>query len=212
MIVLARARGATAADELYRQLLLGLPPGRDSLDAHVLASALALSAAEATAESLPLTACTGLSRPRLDALFETWFPDAALSEAFATRPGERANVHSSEEERCLRELLLSCASAAPPLGEQLASIIARRAQRPRHLWQDLGLRSRDELSRLMARHFPLLKARNRSDMKWKKFFARSLCLDGIIPICTAPTCGECGDFDGCFGDESGESLLARRHR
>jgi nitrogen fixation protein NifQ len=49
-------------------------------------------------------------------------------------------------------------------------------------------------------------------MKWKKFFARALCLDGAFPICTAPSCGECDELDACFGDESGESLLAHLRR
>jgi nitrogen fixation protein NifQ len=31
-------------------------------------------------------------------------------------------------------------------------------------------------------------------------------------LCSAPSCAECDDFDVCFGDESGESLLARTRR
>jgi nitrogen fixation protein NifQ len=46
-------------------------------------------------------------------------------------------------------------------------------------------------------------------MKWKKFFYRSLCeLEGFV-LCASPSCRECSDFHDCFGDESGESALAR---
>jgi nitrogen fixation protein NifQ len=61
----------------------------------------------------------------------------------------------------------------------------------------------------MQRHFALLAGRNTQDMKWKKFFYRMICREDGFSMCVAPSCSECGDFDGCFGDESGESLLAR---
>jgi nitrogen fixation protein NifQ len=80
------------------------------------------------------------------------------------------------------------------------------------LWQDLGLRDRGELSQLMKRHFRLLAARNSGDMKWKKFLYRMICRDAGYSLCTAPSCAECTDFENCFGDESGESRLARTRR
>jgi nitrogen fixation protein NifQ len=113
----------------------------------------------------------------------------------------------SHAEACLRDLLEGTSSGGTPLQLELAAIIARRAQRHNHLWQDLGLRSRAELSQLMTRHFAPLARRNRSDMKWKKFFSRLLCADGTVLVCTAPSCGECDDVDSCFGDERGETLL-----
>jgi nitrogen fixation protein NifQ len=91
-------------------------------------------------------------------------------------------------------------------------MIARRAQRPNHLWQDLGLDSRRDLSELMTRHFKPLAMRNTQDMKWKKFFYRTICSDAAYSLCTAPSCGECDDFDHCFGEETGQSLLARARR
>ncbi len=95
---------------------------------------------------------------------------------------------------------------------QLAAMMARRAQRPNHLWQDLGLRSRGDLSELMNRHFRPLARRNTQDMKWKKFLYRVICADASYTLCTAPSCSECNDFDHCFGEEAGDSLLARNRR
>jgi nitrogen fixation protein NifQ len=197
------------ADELYRRLMDAAAPEQDGFDAHVLASVLALAGAEVGDGGVPVTAGLGLTRLELAALVAVWFPRAE-----SLLPGVElleAQV-MAEEELCLRQLLLSHCSAPQPLGAWLSAIVARRAQRPRHLWQDLGLQNRGELSRLMGRHFAPLAAKNRHDMKWKKFFCRALCLDGSFPICTAPSCGECDDFQACFGEETGESLLATRRR
>jgi len=115
----------------------------------------------------------------------------------------------TEDERCVRELLWRFRSAPQPLNSLLSVLVARRATRANHLWQDLGLANRDELSRLMVRHFPALALRNSQDMKWKKFFYRMICRDEGFSMCTAPCCSDCSDFALCFGDESGESLFAR---
>jgi nitrogen fixation protein NifQ len=64
----------------------------------------------------------------------------------------------------------------------------------------------------MSRHFEWLAERNTRDMKWKKFLYRTVCRDGSFPVCTAPCCSECCDFDACFGEEGGESLLALARR
>ena len=64
----------------------------------------------------------------------------------------------------------------------------------------------------MTRHFKPLALRNTGDMKWKKFFYRLICADASYTLCTAPSCAECDDFEGCFGEETGESLLARTRR
>lgn len=70
-----------------------------------------------------------------------------------------------------------------------------------HLWQDLGLWSRTDLSALMRRNFPQLAARNVKDMKWKKFLYKQLCDAEGIYTCRAPSCEQCADYAACFGPE-----------
>lgn len=70
-----------------------------------------------------------------------------------------------------------------------------------HLWQDLKLSSRAELSQLMRDYFPALVAKNSRDMKWKKFFYRQLCEQENVLICKSPSCGVCVDYELCFGPE-----------
>jgi nitrogen fixation protein NifQ len=91
-------------------------------------------------------------------------------------------------------------------------MVARRAMQPEHLWEDLGLRSRAELSRLLMRHFEPLARDNTRNMRWKRFFYRKLCEDDGMVMCSTPVCSQCGDFAECFGEESGESRMAIRRR
>jgi len=112
----------------------------------------------------------------------------------------------------VRDLLLAHRSSEDDIGRWLAAMIARRAMEPNHLWEDLGLRDRSELTRLLSRHFAPIAARNTKNMRWKRFFYRALCESDGFVMCTTPVCTECRDFDLCFGDESGESRMAYRRR
>ena len=83
----------------------------------------------------------------------------------------------------------------------MAYVVATAAMGDNHLWQDLGLPSRDVLSCLLRENFPTLAALNTRDMKWKKFFYRQLCERAGVPICKSPNCAECCDYRACFGPE-----------
>ncbi|MFH0302819.1 nitrogen fixation protein NifQ, partial [Bradyrhizobium sp. 31Argb] len=124
----------------------------------------------------------------------------------------RFKRNESDEGAMLRDLLLTQRSTEGDIGNWLAAMIARRAIEPNHLWEDLGLRNRGELSRLLSRHFAPLAARNVNNMRWKRFFYRMLCEGDGLVMCTTPVCTQCKDFNRCFGDESGESRMAERRR
>ena len=70
-----------------------------------------------------------------------------------------------------------------------------------HLWQDLGLWSRSQLSALLEYNFPELAAKNTLDMKWKKFLYKQLCEAEGLYLCRAPSCSVCIDYPKCFGSE-----------
>jgi nitrogen fixation protein NifQ len=177
----------------------------DPFDGHVLACVFAAAVNESHSGG-SFTDALGICGPVLRAHLECYFP-GVLGQLESL--GLDAESIVGEDELCLRELLWRFRTAQSPLNSLLSVLIARRATRPNHLWQDLGLANRGELSKLMQRHFALLAGRNTQDMKWKKFFYRMICREDGFSMCAAPSCSECGDFDGCFGDESGESLLAR---
>ncbi len=137
------------------------------------------------------------------------FPGAAealvkMAHVSAPAPGP--------EEQSIRDILLMYATGRLDVVGPLSSLIARRCQEPSHLWQDLGLRDRTELSQLMQRHFPRLKTRNSGDMKWKKFLYRLVCGSEGFTLCPAPVCSDCDDFAGCFGSEEGVAQLSHVYR
>ncbi|MEM8836618.1 MAG: nitrogen fixation protein NifQ [Pseudomonadota bacterium] len=80
----------------------------------------------------------------------------------------------------------------------LAKILARRAMEPHHLWEDLGLPSRERLNTLMMREFPALARQRPSNMRWKKFLYRQICADPGHTVCPAPSCDACNEYDACF--------------
>ncbi len=83
----------------------------------------------------------------------------------------------------------------------ISTIVAAGCMSSDHLWQDLGLWSRRELSALMVRNFPALAAKNDRDMKWKKFLYKQLCQQEGVYLCRAPACELCADYSHCFGPE-----------
>lgn len=206
--LMAGAYPAPAADTIYRAIRAepSVLAKAEPFTAHVLACVLTIGLVEAHGDGGALSDSLGLDRAGLNSLTAQWAPGA---RRFFKMDAEPTTVLLDEEEAQLHELLSRFKSDNSPLCGWIASIVVRRSMSPRHLWQDLGLLQRDELTRLMSEWFPALAAANADNMKWKKFFYRKLCeLEGFS-LCAAPTCKECGDFDNCFGEENGASLLAR---
>ena len=195
--------------DIYAWLTVKPNMGCDGFDFHVAASILALALFEAEGGGYPVTDAVGLDGPALVELAREMFPHTA--PVFARWHDARASA-PTEDEVCLRDLLRRSVTHGTRFQDLLADMTARRCMRPNHLWQDLGFRNRRELGWMMLRHFTSLAQRNIADMKWKKFFYRTICRDDGYMLCAAPSCAECDDFDNCFGEEGGESLLAKVRR
>ncbi len=102
----------------------------------------------------------------------------------------------------LQKLLLDHRAGEQDSELWIADIVATACAGRDHLWQDLGLANRDELTRLMQVNFPELARANTGDMKWKKYLYRQFCSREGIYVCPAPSCGECKDYAKCFGPEN----------
>ena len=129
-----------------------------------------------------------------------WLP-VHLVEQRCTREDEVADV---------RALLLDHANPAAGSDAECAALaehVAVACLGDQHLWQDLQLASRAELSALMAQWFPSLVARNVGDMKWKKFLYKQLCEREQLFICKAPSCAVCSDRPVCFGPEEESNIV-----
>ena len=135
-----------AAPSCYDRLMAA---GRgDPFDRHVFACAVAAGLAEAPR---PLTEALGLSADGLAGIFDAYFPEtrALLENLRLTAPAES----DEPEEPDLRALLLDHRTSGAPVEASVAAIVARRSCRANHLWQDMGLFNRSELSGLLHRHF-----------------------------------------------------------
>lgn len=187
---------------LYDELILaGASRAVDKFDLHVVCSIIATASMESGLEGRLLSECIGLDQGELTELYSEFLPGAGIPSS--------GTVAIDQQEQALRDILWMNSAEASVFEQLLSRMIARRSLRPNHLWQDLGLANRDELNRLMKRHFPRLEQRNSQNMKWKKFFYRMMCTSEEFRLCAAPVCSECDDFDDCFGSEDGESLLAQ---
>ena len=220
----AEGRGVTAdaaagepggAATVYRRLMAAAVVTEDgdaAFDLHVLASLLAVAIEEAERGDGGCGEALGLAGAVVGDLLAVRFP------TFETRGLDLggATPTAEIEEEMLRDLLTGHLVQPGEGGAMLAAVlpaaIARRALRPDHLWQDLGLCDRGELNRLLARHFPALHAGNGANMRWKKYFYRKLCEAEGFSLCSAPSCAACADFASCFGAEDGESRMATARR
>ncbi|MBK7900378.1 MAG: nitrogen fixation protein NifQ [Azonexus sp.] len=142
-----------------------------------------------------LPADLGLGADRHGRLLAEYFPDCATTAA--NRPAPPIPEWSD-----LQKLLLDHRAHERHSELWFADIVATACAGADHLWQDLGLANRDELSRLMWVNFPELARSNTGDMKWKKFVYRQFCAREGIYVCPAPSCGVCKDYAKCFGPES----------
>ncbi|XEN34901.1 nitrogen fixation protein NifQ (plasmid) [Ensifer sp. WSM1721] len=167
-------------------------------DQYVIACILLRALEEIDVGQATATEATGLSRAELQDILTQSFPPG-LADAFSLE--EASDAEPGVEEELLRGMLLSHARPGDPASARFAKIVARRALRHDHLWQNLGLYDRSELSRLLASHFPTLAAGNTNNMRWKRYLYRKLCEAEGFSQCTAPTCRGCIDFKTCFASE-----------
>ena len=173
--LLGRPAPAQAVSDPLRPLLASLLAGR-SLNQGVLPATL------------------GLTEPVFQNLWHDYFPGARLNLQHG--PGE--DIAELDD---LLHLLLDYRAGVRESEVWLAHSVAYSCCGRNHLWQDLGLADRGELSTLMAVAFPALAALNVGDMKWKKFIYRHYCAREGIYVCPAPSCGECADHAKCFAPE-----------
>jgi nitrogen fixation protein NifQ len=188
----AASHGRVSPDadtELYGQLMAqagGL--ANDDLFARMLASQMQGRGA--------LPPGLGLARADFDALMARHFPGcivpAGSADMGVARAAEREDLRTLLEEHC---------AGRDESEAWMAGIVSAACMGGDHLWQDLGLASRVELSRLMTHNFPALAAKNSRDMKWKKFLYKQLCDREAVQVCRSPSCEVCADYAKCFGPE-----------
>ncbi len=146
-----------------------------------------------------LPACLGLDRKVYRFMLLRHFSAIDLPEAAPS--GIIDDPRRQPERADLRSLLLDHRANADISEEWIADIVVAACMGANHLWQDLGLWSRRDLSGLVVANFPALAAKNDRNMKWKKFFYKQLCILEDLYICRSPSCQMCVDYPECFCPE-----------
>ena len=139
----------------------------------------------------------GLSPSSFSAMRARYFPEQA------THPedGMGGNPIVIEELEDLVALLLAHRTHAGMEIEWLAHALACGCMGDEHLYQDMGLPSRQALSDLLRDNFTALFDKNTGNMKWKKFFYKQLCDQAEVRACRAPSCQVCPDYWNCFSPD-----------
>jgi nitrogen fixation protein NifQ len=143
----------------------------------------------------------GLATLEFKRLLDRHFPGFRLPIA-APRPVPFWDPRLVEEKEELIKLMNGYRAGADESELWMSVIVATGCLANDHLWQDLGLWSRNDLSALMTLNFPGLATKNGRDMKWKKFLYKQLCIQEDITLCRAPSCEVCSDYLNCFGPEA----------
>jgi nitrogen fixation protein NifQ len=136
----------------------------------------------------------GLSPTVFQQLMDDYFPGPCLKL-------QSGGAEEIAELSDLVNLLLEYRASLTQSETWMAQIVACGCAGRDHLWQDLGLANRGELSMLMNTAFSTLAALNTGDMKWKKFIYRHYCAKEGIYVCPAPSCSACSDYDKCHAPE-----------
>ena len=139
----------------------------------------------------------GLGWADFTALMARHFPGCSLPGG----EGAPAQAERQAEREDLLALFTEHRAGKDDSERWMAEIVATACMGGDHLWKDLGLWSRADLSRLLTQKFPALAAKNTRDMKWKKFLYKQLCEREELFICKAPSCAVCVDRPVCFGPE-----------
>ncbi|MDM5270813.1 nitrogen fixation protein NifQ [Sulfurovum sp. zt1-1] len=98
-----------------------------------------------------------------------------------------------EHQRMYEEVkaLLVAYAADSYARDTIAPLVALKSLEMNHLYEDLGMKSRTEMGKFMAMHFPDLAAKKPKEKLWKKYI-----YDVIGKI--APACATCNDQLTCF--------------
>ncbi|MFA5924143.1 MAG: nitrogen fixation protein NifQ [Methylobacter sp.] len=141
----------------------------------------------------------GLEPDQFKQLKDTYFQDCTLPEQAVS--GSQLDFSRMLEKEDLVNLLKHYCRPDTHEMDWMIAIIVAGCLGSDHLWQDLGLWSRSQLSAMLQYNFPELAAKNDQDMKWKKFLYKQLCEAEGLYLCRAPSCNVCIDYPKCYGSE-----------
>lgn len=197
----AHADIALSAQRFARALLHHAPPGHP--DAGFFATLIGTSLAHHN------LARSGLCPKELADLLDYLFPDALASQdARLAALGQQFSAYAARGRGdpqpgftlLVRVLLEAYRAPDTPTTPWVTGVLVHACLRPDHLWRDLGLSGREDLTFVLARHYPGLVMRNARNLRWKQFLAYSACEHAGLPPSAAPGCFQCEDHGACYAN------------
>ena len=143
-----------------------------------------------------LPAALGLSQGDYADLMRFHFPDYAVVPG--SHVAETLDPNRAAELADLVDLMQTHRVGASPSELWVASIVGAACLGHDHLWEDLGVWCRDDLSALLYRNFHALAEKNVHNMRWKRFLYKQLCDTDSAYACRVPSCEYCADYPRCF--------------
>ncbi|MYM39132.1 nitrogen fixation protein NifQ [Duganella qianjiadongensis] len=150
---------------------------------------------------LPLYTWTlGLAQEDLCQLLAYCFPELDALERLPEAQYETILRTAAPQLHQLVQLLLSLRSpdADASATYWAAHVVSAAASGSRHLWQDLGLGARDDVTALLQHFFAPFCARNTAQLKWKRFMFQQLALEQPSAAPHKPDCTQCEQHAVCF--------------
>lgn len=150
---------------------------------------------------LPLFAWTlGMPQPALLSMIGQCFPELGELESMPdSQYGQLAEAVPADFLALVALLRQHQTDSANKLhAEWLARAIAVACHGGRHLWEDMGLGGRDDVSRLLETYFQPLYQRNFKYLRWKRFLFAELGATRGMPEYRPPFCGKCAQCSVCF--------------
>jgi nitrogen fixation protein NifQ len=141
----------------------------------------------------------GLEAVQFNTLKKLFFPGYDIHEQAPS--GSKLDFSRMLEKEDLINLLKQFSKPDNLELDWITNVIVAGCLGSDHLWQDLGLWSRSQLSAMLEYNFPELAAKNDKDMKWKKFLYKQLCEAEGLYLCRVPSCEVCIDYAKCYGSE-----------
>ena len=148
---------------------------------------------------------SGMFREMLDFHFQASVRVIFVNSKFVLTNSSRDEIDD------LRRLLLKHRARRSRSERWIAELISVACFGRNHLWSDLGLVARSQLSELINFNFPRLAAQNSKNMRWKKFLFKKLCEGEGLYICRAPTCEECHERSSCFAVDVNKKVMFNKY-
>lgn len=145
----------------------------------------------------------GLPPDEFRSMLDTFFPGAAEEGWAPDAPLVDAAALPCEFDDLVEMLWDGRAETADPRHARWAAYaLACGCFGRTHLWQDMGLSGRKDVSTLLEQLFTPVFIANTTDMKWKKFFYHRVCKRLDLHPCPEPSCSGCDHFEACHGPEA----------